>query len=392
MERIFKNIKETINKMDKPLLIVTLVFFVVGLLNIVTASSREAVVRYDVSTYYYFFKQLFMICVGLILASIIIKFRSTYYKNIIFFLFIIVLILVLCLFKFGTIVNGAKNWLPIPGIGTIQPSEFSKPILIVMIAIFFEKYNRILASNEFDKKYFLVGKLLAILSLIPIMTFTQKDLGTVLIIGFIYIVMFYTSPLLKIDKLRITILIFGILIFGMTFLYLKTGSILSSAQLSRFDFINPCSKYETTGYQVCNSYIALNDGGLFGLGIGKSKQKYSYIPEPHTDSVFAIIAEENGVIRCTFIFLAYIFILFRILKISMKTNTIRGKYICLGVASYIFIHIFINLGGLFGIIPLTGVPLPFLSYGGIFAISLLCSLALVQRIHIETKTQKIKVS
>lgn len=392
MERIFKNIKETINKMDKPLLIVTLVFFVVGLLNIVTASSREAVVRYDVSTYYYFFKQLFMICVGLILASIIIKFRSTYYKNIIFFLFIIVLILVLCLFKFGTIVNGAKNWLPIPGIGTIQPSEFSKPILIVMIAIFFEKYNRILASNEFDKKYFLVGKLLAILSLIPIMTFTQKDLGTVLIIGFIYIVMFYTSPLLKIDKLRITILIFGILIFGMTFLYLKTGSILSSAQLSRFDFINPCSKYETTGYQVCNSYIALNDGGLFGLGIGKSKQKYSYIPEPHTDSVFAIIAEENGVIRCTFIFLAYIFILFRILKISMKTNTIRGKYICLGVASYIFIHIFINLGGLFGIIPLTGVPLPFLSYGGSFAISLLCSLALVQRIHIETKTQKIKVS
>lgn len=131
---------------------------------------------------------------------------------------------------------------------------------------------------------------------------------------------------------------------------------------------------------------------MFGLGIGKSKQKYSYIPEPHTDSVFAIIAEENGVIRCTFIFLAYIFILFRILKISMKTNTIRGKYICLGVASYIFIHIFINLGGLFGIIPLTGVPLPFLSYGGSFAISLLCSLALVQRIHIETKTQKIKVS
>ena len=161
--------------------------------------------------------------------------------------------------------------------------------------------------------------------------------------------------------------------------------------MARFDFFNPCSKYEKGGYQVCNGFIAFNDGGLWGLGIGKSKQKYSYIPEPHTDSVFAIIGEEWGFLKSTFIFIVYAYILKRILDLSAKASRVRGKFICLGVATYIFSHILINLGGLFGVIPLTGVPLPFLSYGGSFAISLIGSLGLVQRVHIETKNQKINV-
>ena len=90
--------------------------------------------------------------------------------------------------------------------------------------------------------------------------------------------------------------------------------------------------------------------------------------------------------------MAYVFVIFRILKISTNANTIRGRFICLGIATYIFMHIFINLGGLFGIIPLTGVPLPFLSYGGTYAISLMCSLAVVQRFHIEKKEEKFKLN
>ena len=169
------------------------------------------------------------------------------------------------------------------------------------------------------------------------------------------------------------------------------GYILSPEQLDRFNFFNPCSNYEEGGYQTCNGFIAINDGGAFGLGGGKSKQKYSYIPEPHTDSVFAIIVEEQGFFKSLVIFLGYIIVLKRILSLSSKANTLRGRYICLGVATYIFMHILVNLGGIFGIMPLTGVPNPFLSYGGSFTISLIISLALVQRIHIETKRQKIKV-
>ena len=391
MKKFLKNLKNLFSKMDRSLFIVTILFFLFGLLNIVTASSREAVVRYEVSTYHYFFKQLEMLIGGLIISYIILNMRTKAYKNLIWLAYIFVLGLVILLFPFGKEVNGATNWLPIPGLGTIQPSELAKPVMIVLFAILFEQNYRILNSDN-PKKWPKISLILLIAFIIPVLTFVQKDLGGALIMLGIFGILFLSSPIRRIDKVKIIVLMFGVCIMIMSAVIMKQGYLLSDAQLSRFDFFNPCSKYETTGYQVCNGFIALNDGGLFGLGIGKSKQKYSYIPEPHTDSIFAIIGEEYGAIKCSFIFMAYVFVLFRILKIATSATTIRGRYMCLGIATYIFLHIFINLGGLFGIIPLTGVPLPFLSYGGTYAISLMCSLAVVQRVHIETKLEKFKLN
>ena len=391
MKNFLKNLKNIFSKMDKSLFIVTILFFLFGLLNIVTASSREAVVRYEVSTYHYFFKQLEMLIGGLIISYILLNMKTKVYKNLIWLAYLIVLGLVLLLFPFGKEVNGATNWLPIPGVGTLQPSEFAKPVMIVLFAILFEQNYRILSSDN-PKRWPKISLILFIAFLIPVLTFSQKDLGGALIMMGIFGVLFLTSPIRRIDKVKIICLMIGLCIVGMSAVIMRQGYLLSDAQLSRFDFFNPCSKYETTGYQICNGFIALNDGGLFGLGIGKSKQKYSYIPEPHTDSIFAIIGEEYGAIKCSFIFIAYVFVLFRILKIATSSTTIRGRYMCLGIATYIFLHIFINLGGLFGIIPLTGVPLPFLSYGGTYAISLMCALAVVQRVHIETKLEKFKLN
>ena len=391
MKKFAKNLKTIFSKMDRSLFIVTILFFLFGLLNIVTASSREAVVRYEVSTYHYFFKQLEMLIGGLIISYIILNMKTKVYKNLIWLAYVIVLGLVLLLFPFGKEVNGATNWLPVPGLGTIQPSELAKPVMIVLFAILFEQNYRILSSDN-PKKWSKIGLILFIAFLIPILTFSQKDLGGALIMMGIFGILFLSSPIRRIDKVKIICLMIGFCIVGMSAIVMRQGYLLSDAQLSRFDFFNPCSKYETTGYQVCNGFIALNDGGIFGLGIGKSKQKYSYIPEPHTDSIFAIIGEEYGAIKCSFIFMAYVFVLFRILKIATNATTIRGRYMCLGIATYIFLHIFINLGGLFGIIPLTGVPLPFLSYGGTYAISLMCALAVVQRVHMETKLEKFKLN
>lgn len=389
MKSIRENIKSLYNKMDKPLLFFSILFFLFGLLSITTASSREAVVRYDVDTYYYFFKQLIMLIIGVIVSFVVLNLKTKAYRELIPLGYIIVVILVLLIFPFGVDVNGAKNWLPIPGIGTIQPSELAKVVIIVYTAVLFEKYYKILRSND-KRKYEKIGTILVMVVLIPILTFLQKDLGSALIMLSIFAIMFLSSPILRIDKLKTIVLGISVFIVGLSLLYLKQGYVLSEAQKARFSFFNPCSKYETTGYQVCNGYIAINGGGLFGVGIGKSKQKYSYIPEPHTDMIFSIIAEEYGVIGCSFIFIAYIIILFRILKISINSYNLRNKYISLGVACYIFMHIFINLGGLFGLIPLTGVPLPFLSYGGTYAISLMTSLAIVQRIHIENEIEKNK--
>ena len=224
---------------------------------------------------------------------------------------------------------------------------------------------------------------------IPAVVFLQKDLGTAIILFGIFGILFLTSPLPK-DIIKKTVLIVTSLgIFVLLIMYSVQGYILSDAQLSRFNYFNPCSNYTGDGYQVCNAFIAINNGGLTGVGIGKSTQKYSYIPEPHTDMVFSIISEEQGVLKCSLIFIAYIIIIYRILKLSTITNRIRDKYICIGAATYIFLHILVNLGGLFGLIPLTGVPLPFLSYGGSYTLSLIAMLTVIQRIHIEVKKQGI---
>ncbi len=377
-----------IKNLDKVLLITTTILFIGGLLNIVTASSRAAVVNYDVSIYYYFFRQLIFIIIGSIIGSIIIKTDTKYYKIIIPAMFIIVIFLNLWALTFDEL-SGSKNWIDLKVI-KLQPSEFSKPILIAMLALLFEKNYRKLRTVDI-KHYDTIGSILLISTIIPATIILQKDFGTLLITLFIMGMMFLTSPILKKDKIKTFLLMFFLCIFVLLFIYLIQGHILNSARISRFtSFLDPCGNYESGGYQVCNSYIAINDGGFFGLGLGKSKQKYSYIPEPHTDSVFAIIAEENG-LKTIFIFILYAIILYRICVIGSNSSTLRGRYMCVGIASYIFIHIFVNLGGMFGLIPLTGVPLPFLSYGGSFVLSLISSLSIVQRVCIESKNKTIKI-
>lgn len=380
--KIFKDL-------DKPLLIITIVGLVFGLLTIVTASSRAAVVNYDVSIYYYFFKQLIFIIAGFIIALIILKTDTKKYKAYVPFLFILMIILNIVALKSDAL-YGSHNWVDLK-FAKLQPSELSKPVIIALLAILFEKFYRKLRTTNI-KHYDMIGTLFIVALIIPAIIFLQKDFGTLLITLFIIGVMFLASPILRIEKFKYGALLLIVVALGVFIYGTANGGLLNDARKSRFSsWLDPCGQYESGGYQVCNSFIAINDGGLMGLGIGKSKQKYSYIPEPHTDSAFAIIAEEYGVYRCVFIFIGYILLLWRILAISAKASTLRGRYMCLGIATYIFAHIFINMGGLFGVIPLTGVPLPFFSYGGSFIISLIASLAIVQRVNIETKNKKIKV-
>ena len=164
-------------------------------------------------------------------------------------------------------------------------------------------------------------------------------------------------------------------------------------QISRFDFLNPCSeeKFYDTGNQVCNSYIAFNNGSLTGKGLGNSTQKYLYLPESHTDFIFAIIVEECGFLGAIIIMILYAILLYRIIDIGNNSSSSRGSIICYGVAIYIFLHIAINLLGIMGWLPLTGIPLPFLSYGGSFTLCLILSLSMVQRVAIETRMKKIGI-
>lgn len=389
MKNSLRKIINYYNDMDKPLLFITLFLFTFGLFNIVTASSSEAVLRYEQSLFYYFFRQLGMILAGLFMSTFIIRKDTKRYGFFAFISFIGITFCVLYLFLYGTFHKGAQNWLTIGPI-TFQPSEFVKPIIIVCLSLIFDKTKNKLRNKKL-KHYDIIGVILFVGLFNSVVIFLEKDLGTMLILMFIFMTLFLSSPILKKEKTKTIIFLIIVGICGLLVIKNQKGYILSEEQMARFNFINPCKNYLDGGYQICNAYIAINNGGLFGLGIGKSQQKYSYIPEPHTDMVFAIIAEEQGLIRSSLILIAYAIILYRILNLSSKVESLRGKYITLGVASYIFAHIIINLGGLFGLLPLTGVPLPFLSYGGSFTLALIISLALVQRVHIEYKREKIKI-
>ena len=387
---IIKKVLRAFKDMDKTLLFTTILLIIFGTLNIVTASSREAVVNADTNMFYYFFKHCVILFLCFIMFIVLIKIPTKKYKSYILLLYAAIFVMNLVLVLKGASVRGANNWLDFKII-KIQPSELAKPLVIVAMAILLDNYERFF-GNDKVKHTNAIWKMLCMVLIFPVLVFFQKDLGTAIILFGIFIVLFIFSNIPFKEKVT-TLVIVAVITCVMLVVKLSiTGYVLSKAQESRIkNFFDPCSKYEQTGYQVCNAFIAINNGGALGVGIGNSTQKYSYIPEPHTDMVFSIIAEENGVIKCSLIFIGYLIVLYRILKISMNTKTTRNKNICLGVATYIFLHILINLGGLFGVMPLTGVPLPFLSYGGSFMISLIAALTIVQRIHIEMKNEKIKV-
>ncbi len=385
---MFGKIKRTFEDMDKVLLLLMIFLSIFGLFNIVSASSREAVVAMDQSVYYYFYRHLIILIGGYIAFFIITHVETKHYYKLIPILFVGIISLNIFVILKGTFTRGASNWIDL-GFFKLQPSEIAKPILIAALALAIERSWKRLRNPKVDHKKLII--LICTIGLIlPAIVFAQKDLGTALIQGSIFGVVYLLSPIVPKEKWKIAGGVVAIIAFALLTVYAVTGRVLSEKQMERFNYFDPCSKYAGTGYQVCNAYIAINLGGLNGVGIGKSTQKYSYIPEAHTDMVFAIFAEEYGYIAGVGLLILYAIILYRILMLSSRASTIRGKYMCLGVATYIFAHIFINLGGMFGIIPLTGVPLPFLSYGGSFTLSLVAALGIVQRVHIETKRYKIK--
>ena len=215
--------------------------------------------------------------------------------------------------------------------------------------------------------------------------FIQPDLGTTIIFCCIVGAIFLSVPISKEIKFKTSFISLGLLFFAIVVILGSGKGVLLERQLERFNFTNPCSRILDDGNQVCNCYIAINNGGLTGVGLGNSTQKYLYLPEPYTDFIFAIIVEELGVITGVILILAYIFILYRILLIGRKCPNN-----CYGVAIYIFLHIAINLMGIMGIMPMTGVPLPFISYGGSFTTSLIIALTLVQRISFENAVMSQK--
>lgn len=371
--------KKLIGKMDLWLLLIIILLSAFGLVMIYSSSSIAAVLRYNVEASYFFKKQSFITVIGFIIGFLIIsRIPTKYYRFLVPFLAFGIISALGLLFLYGRITNGAQSWYR-AGIYAIQPAEFAKSIMIICVAVM---YNRIYCNKK-SNKYASFIPLIFCLTL-AILIGIQPDLGGALIVAGIAILTYLSLPLNKELKRKIfQFLGIGIVLFAIVFLF--TGkTLLNSMQSSRFNFLNPCSRYqEDTGYQVCNGYIAIHNGGLFGVGLGDSSQKYLYLPESHTDFVFPIICEELGVLVGILILGLYIALLYRIYLISQKASNLRNSLLAYGTFLLILAHVLVNILGVLGLIPLTGVPLPFLSYGGSFNINIICMLFIVERVAIE---------
>ena len=369
--------KKILKYIDKPLLIVTVILFIVGLIMVFSASNVTAYMSYAASPYNYFFKQGLVLLGGLIVFFIIINFSTKSYGFFSWTLLIAFTASLVVLLIYGTAKNKAISWFDF-GFFSLQPSEFIKVITIVFLATYYDRNQNKLDS--WGKSLFPIGICLMIAGLI----FLQPDLGTTIIYGLIVIIIFLAVPITGEIKYKTIFAGVGLVVVAAIVIFSSGKGVLLERQMERFDYKRPCDKILSNGSQVCNCYIAINNGGLTGVGLGNSTQKYLYLPEAYTDFIFAIIVEELGVVTGVLLILSYIFVIFRILLIGRRCPNNRGAVICYGVAFYIFLHIAINLLGIMGLMPMTGVPLPFMSYGGSFSLCLIAALSLVQRVNIET--------
>lgn len=374
---------KVLKRVDKPLLIIAIVLFMTGLITIYSASNVTAYMLNEADPSRYFMKESLFLAGGIIVCLGFILIPTRHYGPFSWLATFAIAGVIVVLSILGQVINGMSGWINYNGLG-IQPSEFVKIAIIPLIATYYDHNYRY--RNNF--KLMMVPMVVAMIVAGTIVF--QGDLGTAIIFVGLCALMFFFSPV----SVRIKYRVFGIfLIFAAIlaiFLVSGGGGLIPQDKMARFNTKDPCSRYITTGNQLCNGYIAINGGGLLGKGIGNSTQKYLYLPEGHTDFIFAIFVEETGLIGASLLMIAYFALLLRIIVIGKKSPTIAKSMMCYGVAFYLFMHIVVNLTGVLGIMPMTGVPLPFMSYGGSICWSTLAALTIVLRISYENNINKYR--
>jgi len=354
-------------KIDWSLVIGVVLLSLFGLLMIYSSSYVWAEYKFD-DPYKFVKTQGLFLIVGYVIMFIISKIDYNKYlskANLIFGICFLLLILVL-IPGIGTVRNGSRSWFGIGGFG-IQPSEFTKLSLI----IFTSKY---LSHNEKILKDIKNGVLPILLVLILVfgLIMLQPDFGTGVIIVITIIVLLFVSGVSMSFFIKIGIL--GIL--GVVALI-----VVAPYRMKRIvSFLNPWSDPLGSGFQIIQSLYAIGPSGLLGKGLGNSIQKHFYLPEPQTDFIFAIISEELGILGILIVASLFILIIYRGFSIAINCNDKFGKYIAFGITFCLSFQALLNLMVVVGLIPVTGVTLPFLSYGGSSLLITLCSMGILLNI------------
>lgn len=333
------------------LLMLVVVLVVVGLGVTMSASSAVALNQTETQDQWHFLKrQLVGVGLGTIALFVASRINYRFYKKLAIPLFLITVGLLIAVEVNGITEGGATRWLTVPGLTSFRPSELAKVSVIFVLAYLLEKKAKLLTSFA----HFIVP-VAATLGVVGVLVIRQPDLGTLIIIGAAALAVIIAS-----DVPMKFILVIGLLgLLATTFLAFEAD--YRSARIDAF--LDPYADPSGDGYQVLQGYYALGNGGVFGVGLGASRARWFYLPNAHTDFIFAIIGEETGLVGGLTVIGLFIALAAAGWIVATRAPDRFGRMVASGITVWLSFQALVNIGGVLGVIPITGIALPFVSFG-----------------------------
>ena len=360
--------KENRGKMDFPLLVSIILLLCIGIIMVSSASSYSALSKYDDSNFF-LVKQLGFAIVGFIAMIVISTIDYKKYKKVSYLFYGLTLILmILVLTPLGVSVNGAKRWLGIGDFFRFQPSEIMKIALVLATATY--------VSCNYKKLNSWKGYIVPAIFLLAVgvVMYLQDHLSGMIVMIVASVSIIFSSGIKLKWKVIIPIMIVGIALVGV-FLF------SDEYRLSRVTaFLHPEEDIRGTNWQAAQSLYALGSGEIFGLGLGQSRQKYLWLPEAQNDFIFSVLGEEFGLIGSVSVILIFLFFIYRGFRIAITCKELYGSMLAAGIVSVFALQIFVNIAVVTSSMPVTGMPLPFFSYGGTALFINLCTMGILLNI------------
>ncbi len=349
----------------KYVFISSVILLATGIVMIYSASNVWAAEKLG-DKYFFVIRQLLFGIIGLLSMLFVSKINPRIYRENATKILVasIVLLIMVLIPGIGVVRGGARSWI---GLGqfTLQPSEFAKIAIIMFVSKYLAKIGDEQGNDKFQKYVPILSILFIMFGLIML----QPDFGSGTVLVLTVLLMIYISGIgYRYIYIGLVVGLFSVAAMVITAPY----------RLKRItSFVNPWEDPLGSGFQIIQSLYAIVPGGILGYGIFKSKQKFFYLPEPQTDFIFSIITEEIGLIGIIFIFMVYMMLFYNGLMIGIKTKELFLKYLAIGLTVLVFIQFAINISVVIGLIPVTGITLPFLSYGGSSLVILLTSMGII---------------
>lgn len=361
------------NSVDFTLVITVLLLLSLGLVMVLSASSPTALQKYDKS-YYFFIRQLIFAVLGLFGMYFVSKIDYRIYQKFYKHAWILSAILLVLVLVIGTDSHGAKRWINL-GFTTFQPSELVKFLMIIF-------YGGILVKDRDELGKFWKGLVKLILFLAPIigLLLLEPHVSTSMVIIITCCIMMIMAGCKFWQFLMSGVIAVGGIGSIATVLYAASDAFKKQFQyiVTRFiTFTDPWQDATGDGWQIIQSLYAIGSGGLFGAGLGESKQKYLYLSEPHNDFIFSVLAEELGFVGCILVFVLFAVFIWRGVLIAMKAPDMFGSLVAVGITSLVGVQVIINVAVVTSSMPVTGMQLPFFSYGGTALFILLCEVGVL---------------